>query len=152
MDTFVQITTPLVAIFSLILSVYTLYLTRRKASKEIHARFVERIVDKRITSYPELWNITSLAYRKSDAVKEDSFTMDWAEGFLQKLWDWYYTNGNGIFMNEDSKNVFFELQLALKEYNPSAGRDRIKEKVNKLRKELRADIKLEKRIGEATEI
>ena len=152
MDVFPQVTTALVAILSLLLSIYTLYVTRRRASREIHARFVERIVDRRIASYPELWNITSMAYRKSEEVKEEDFTKEWASEFLQRLWDWYYTQGYGIFMNEDSKSAYNDLQLALKEFDPLQGRDRVREKASNLRKELRADLKLEKRISETTEI
>jgi hypothetical protein len=152
METFAQITTSLIAVLSLVLSIYTLSITRRKASREIHSRFVERIVDKRIASYPELWNITSMAYRKTEDVKEKDFTAEWASEFLQQLWDWYYSQGKGLFMNEDSKNTFFELQLALKEFDPLKGREKVAEKANKLRKELRADLKLEKRVSETTEI
>lgn len=152
MDVLAQVTTALVAVLSLLLSIYTLYVTRRRASREIHARFVERIVDRRIASYPELWKITGMAYRESEEVKEENFTKEWASEFLQRLWDWYYTQGHGIFMNEDSKSAYFDLQLALKEFDPLQGRGRVREKANKLRKELRADLKLEKRISETTEI
>ena len=152
MDVLAQVTTSVVAVLSLILSIYTLYVTRRKASREIHARFVERIVDKRIASYPELWNITSMAYRKSEEMREEDFTKEWANVSLRQLWDWYYTHGNGIFMNEDSKDAFFELQLALKEFDPLQSRERVREAAHKLRKELRADLKLERRISETTEI
>ena len=93
-----------------------------------------------------------MAYRKSENVKEEDFTKEWASEFLQRLWDWYYAQGHGIFMNEDSKNAYFDLQLALKEFDLLRGRDRIVDKANHLRKELRADLKLEKRIGETTEI
>ena len=87
MDVLTQITTTLVAVFSLLLSIYTLYVTRRQASRELHARFVERIVDRRIASYPELWKITGMAYRKSEEVKEEDFTTEWASEFLRQLWD-----------------------------------------------------------------
>jgi hypothetical protein len=150
MDVFGQVTTSIVAILSLILSISTLYVTRRKASREIHSRFVERIVDRRIASYPELWNITGMVYRESEGVKEADFTKAWATEFLQRLWDWYYTQGHGIFMNEDSKDAFFELQFALKEFDPLKGREQVREKAQRLRKELRADLKLERRINETT--
>jgi hypothetical protein len=152
MEPLSQVLTTLVAVLSLVLSAYALYVTRKTASGEIHARFVERIVDKRIASYPELWHITSEAYRKSEGGDEEDFTAAWASRFLQLLWDWYYTQGQGIFMNEDSRNAFFELQFALKEFDPCQGRDLVKEKANLLRMGLRADLKLEKRINETSQI
>src|SRR5215475_5175134 len=152
MNTFTQIITSLVALLSIALSVYTLYITQKRASRELHVRFVERIIDKRIASYPELWNITSLVYRKPGQTKEEQQSKELADEIFQQLWGWYYEKGHGLFMNEDTKSSFADLQYALKNYNQEQGNDKIKEKANKLRQDLRADLKLEKRGRETTEL
>ena len=152
MNTITQIITSLVALLSIVLSVYTLYITQKRASRELYVRFVERIIDKRIASYPELWNITSLVYRKPGQTKEEQQSKEVADEIYMRLWDWYYVKGYGIFMNEDTRSSFVDLQYALKNYNQEQGDDKIKDKANKLRQDLRADLKLEKRDQETTDI
>ena len=152
MNTVTQIITSLVALLSIVLSVYTLYITQKRASRELYVRFVERIIDKRIASYPELWNITSLVYRKPGQTKEEQQSKEIADEIYTRLWDWYYVKGYGIFMNEDTRSSFVDLQHALKNYDQEQGNDKIKDKADKLRQDLRADLKLEKRDKETTDI
>jgi hypothetical protein len=152
MDQVLEIFAAFVAFASMVLSIFTLIVTRRKASGEIRVRFIERLIDKRMQSYPELWRITSRVYREDDTVDETSFDSRWAKNLHKEIMTWYNGEGNGIYLNTDTKNAFFEFEFALKNFDPSTGREEIRENGNLLRKELRADLKLETRASENIEI
>lgn len=93
-----------------------------------------------------------MAYRKPGQTKEEQQSLELVDQFHQQLWDWYYVKGYGIFMNDDTKNSFMDLLYALKNYEQDKGNEGIKRKSDRLRKELRADLKLEKRQRETTDI
>lgn len=152
MDILVNVFTPLVAFASLGLSLFTLWINRRRWSRELHAKFLERIMERRIASYPQLWAITSSVYRQSPHVADSHYSQEWASELLGAVSDWYYQQGHGIFMNEDSRSAFLAMHRALWTFQPQEGRDAVKHKVDTLRAEMRRDLKLEDRGREEMEI
>jgi hypothetical protein len=152
MEEILKIATPIVAFGSLVLSLFALLFNRKKWSLELHAPFLERVIDQRMRSYPALWRITSTVYKQTPAVTEEHFSPKWASELLRGISHWYYEEGNGIFMNQDSRNAFLGLHEALWTFKAGEGRDRVKDRVDELRAELRKDLKIEERGAEAMNV
>jgi hypothetical protein len=85
METVLKIATPAVAAISLVISLSSAWLNRRRWSCEPQARFLEKIIDDRIASYPQLWRITAHVYRHPDS--PDGFSTEWAADFLREISD-----------------------------------------------------------------
>ena len=149
LNTFVPI---IVASLSFVVSIYTLYISRKKIANEIKAKFVDQVMRKRIETYPELWGVVGLIYRKSLNESHEQFDREWAVKCHSMLIDWYYTRGNGVFLNLDSKEAFFKYEEALMNYGGVDDRAQLKYLNRKLKFELRADLKLERRRREDFDI
>jgi hypothetical protein len=96
-----------------LLTVLGLYLThsfRRQQSL--------RIAEKRVAAYQPLWQLTKVTRlsRLNEADEGGELTRDQAGDLRQKMVDWYYSSGNGMFLTKTTTEFYTQVRLRLGEY------------------------------------
>lgn len=160
MDEFLikNIITILFSMVTIGLSIITYMFGKRKATHELKSLYFEKVIDKRIESYPELWYITAHIY--PIYLKEVEFSQEWAKDYYSKLVRWYFLEGNGIFLNQTTRSDFFKLDRALRDFfefslngdNVQEQIDLIKKYSDNLRKSMREDLIISSRENESIKL
>ena len=78
-----------------------------KIKKELEREYDINLRNGRLTAYRKLWKEMEPLSKYS---REDPFTYKKAKELSQKLKDWYFQNGQGMFLTVNSRNSYFKLQ------------------------------------------
>lgn len=101
-----------------------------KASEGIR----QKVAEARATTYLSLWLLTA----EIDAINHEPVTPEKAEQLLNKVTDWYYEKGNGLYLSHPATRLFLEARTMLKSSKPDVAA--IKSGFSRLRTQLKQDI------------
>ncbi|TVZ41905.1 hypothetical protein P886_1256 [Alteromonadaceae bacterium 2753L.S.0a.02] len=68
-----------------------------------------RIAERRLPSYRKLWEITQPTSR----AREQALTPQERKELYVALWQWYYEAGNGIFLSNETRELYLDAREAL---------------------------------------
>ncbi len=94
----------------------------------------QKIAEARAATYLSLWQLTA----EIDAVNRDSTKPETIEKLLNKVTNWYYQEGNGLYLSHEATRLFLESREMLK--GSSLDVPQIKSGFSRLRTQMKQDI------------
>jgi hypothetical protein len=109
-----------------------------------------RIADLRIPAYQRLWELMKVAApsRVTDSTGAGSLAPEEARELHHSLWDWYWQNGNGMFLTDETQKIWAAALDRLRTYGEDGGIDPAEEgwrrivELSLLRTQMKRDIKV----------
>lgn len=95
------------AVITVVLGAAGLYLAhsvRRRTNQQIQLN----VADKRFTAYAALWTETKAAPGMRTLTGEGFLKPEERRRLADRLTEWYYEKGNGMFLSEETRKVFLE--------------------------------------------
>ena len=107
----------IVAVISAIVSFIVAKKTTKDEVRKVQSKFVEKLYEKRIELYPELWKISDRIYgpRKKYKTVEETVRRNQKE-CLTELRSWKRNSGGFMFFSNKSVKAFGELEERLLKY------------------------------------
>jgi hypothetical protein len=129
----------LVGSFLALLGIYLTHSFRRQQNL--------RIAERRCAAYRPLWQVTKITRQSRHNKADRSGLLTRGEGrkLRKDMLDWYYTDGNGMFLTRTTNELYTQVRMRLSEYivgdDDDVAAERCMRDFSLLRQQMRLDIK-----------
>jgi hypothetical protein len=106
-------TTLLAAIIGGVLGILGTYVAAVvKFRQDLKVEYDKDLRAERIAAYRELWGLTRL-FPGSEYKRVDEVTPEVLQKLLHQFYEWYFTQGKGLYLSKDSTDKYREFKVAL---------------------------------------